>query len=88
MITEKLQITKEILEKNHKACGDNGVGHFLNEVAERLYPNKIDFTEFKTETWERSRRRVLELYHYLDKRTDRTTIAERQVKMELNYEVV
>jgi hypothetical protein len=69
MIKEKMAIAKEILEVSPKSCGDNGVGHFLNAVASRLYKDKIDFTEFRTETWERTRRKVLADYPHLDLRT-------------------
>lgn len=83
MILEKLKVTKEILEKSIISCKDGGVGHFLNIVADKVYNNKIDFTEFKTESWERARRLVLQKNPELDLRTCRTKDAEEQVKREV-----
>lgn len=84
MILEKTEMTLKILENNDICCGDGGVGHFLNIVATKLYKNNIDFTKFKTETWERSRRKVLEENKHLDLRTNRTSRVEAQIKREVS----
>ncbi len=76
MIKEKLNQTKKILETYPETRGD-GNGIFLNKVRDLIFKDKvIDFTVFKTETWSRARRKVLELNPHLDNRTSKTAECE------------
>lgn len=84
MIKEKLALTEQILTDHPETRGD-GNGVFLNKVVEILYKDKvIDFTEFNTETWTRSRRKVLELNPHLDNRTSKTAECEFIVRGEMS----
>lgn len=83
MITEKLKLTKQILEDHPDARGD-GNGNFLNIVAYKLYGSRsINFNQFNTESWTRARRKVMEQNPQLDNRTHRTAKAEETVKREV-----
>jgi hypothetical protein len=84
MITEKIKLTKEILEDTPLACGDGGTGHFLNEVVLRVYKGKrVDFRVFNMESWSRARRKVLQDNPQLDTRTQRTKDIQNQYKKEV-----
>jgi len=86
MIKTKLALTKKLLIKNKMSCMDFGTGSFLNDVVKELYYDKgeliLDFNEFKTESWERARRVVLEKNPDMDLRT-KTIEAELAVINEL-----
>lgn len=85
MITDKKQLTKQILEKHPNTCGDQNTGNFLNAVTLELYGNNhnIDFNLFNTETWVRCRRLVLAENPFLDKRTSITKECENIIKSEV-----
>lgn len=83
MITEKLKLTKQILEDDPEARCD-GYGIFLNKVTSILFKNEtIDFNKFSVESWTRARRKVMELNPHLDNRTKRTSMAEDTVRREV-----
>jgi len=84
MITEKLQLTRQILEDHPETRGD-GYGNFLNVVTTKLFGHKttIDFNRFSVESWTRAKRKVLEQNPHLDNRTYRTAVAEETVKREV-----
>ncbi len=84
MILEKLDLTKEILEKYPDTRGDKQTGKFLNRVLMSLNGNMtVDFTEFSVESWTRTRRLILERCPYLDNRTSLTNKLELQMKSEV-----
>ena len=83
MITDKLELTREILEEFPDTRGD-GAGMFLNRVYVSLHGDKIiDFEIFNTESWVRSRRKILEQCPFLDNRTSLTNKLEMQMKSEV-----
>lgn len=78
-----LDKTKALLQEHPEARGD-GAGIFLNLIYNELYGDaKPDFREFNTETWTRSRRKVLEQFPNLDNRTVITKECEEQIKSEV-----
>lgn len=78
-----LDKTKALLLAHPEARGD-GAGIFLNLMHQELFGDvKTDFTKFNTETWSRSRRKVLEQFPYLDNRTVITKECEEQIKSEV-----
>ena len=83
MITEKLALTKQILE-DYPETRKDGSGPFLNKVYTTLYKDTpINFNTFNTESYTRARRKILELHPELDNRTKHTNNAECQVKREV-----
>ena len=83
MITEKLSITKQILEDFPLTRGD-GHGEFLNIASGLMFKDKaVDFTVFNAESWTRARRKVLADNPHLDNRTSRTKDAEQTVRAEM-----
>lgn len=83
MITEKMKISKMILEQFKDTRGEKCTGNFLNRVAELVYDGNVDFNEFNTESYVRARRKVLELNPHLDERTSVTKEIESLVKKEV-----
>lgn len=83
MIKNKIEFVKRVLQDFPETAGD-GNGIFLNKVVELIYgSNRVDFTHFNTEAYTRCRRKVLEKYVGLDKRTHITTQYEKMVMDEV-----